>query len=780
MDDGVIDVSAETGKRGSPPIAWLARHWPLLLIVPVFVALGVLYSVTVPIFETPDEPLHYAYVYRLAQGQGLPPISLSANEWEQGEAHQPPLYYAIGALLTRGITIAPDEALYVRNPYSARGEPDAPGNKNVVLHTGDDPFPYQGVSLAVHLLRWFSVLCSAATVAFTYALALAIAPTRREIAAGAAALVAFNPQFVFNSASVSNDSLVTLLTTLVLYLSVRVIVGLARPAHAPEVWRPIALGALAGLAALTKLSGLAAALLIPCAYVGLTCRQRANLRLRDCLRRNLLRPLAIAGVVLLLLAGWWYARNAIVYHDPLGMRAIQVAFSKRETLLPWPDVAREMLESFVSYWGVFGWMNVLTDEFFYTLVRVLSILGGVGAVLFVARVRWRLGTLRDHRWPAVLLLLIWIATMLASLASWTRTITGPQGRLLFPAIAAIAVLLFAGLTAWLPRRFAPHVAVGVAALLATLCAIIPSRSIAPAYAQPRRIALEETPPDMRGLDIRFGDQFFLLGYDLGDDSVPVGESLHLRLYWVALTRMSTNHTFYVHIFGQQGERIGSVDTYPGGGNYPTTLWVPGDVICEEYAIPVDREAAAPVAARVRVGVYGSSSQEYLPATDARGTPLDHNPVIAQVRVAPRQAAGYQPAHPLSADFANKLRLDGYALRPAGFGLGDTWQISLYWHLLGRTVNDYTVFVHLVDQAGQIVSQVDEQPQSGDYPTSFWQIGDSVEDTHCLQLSQTLAPGEYYLHVGLYLLETNERLAVLGEAEPADHVTIGPITIEGAQ
>ena len=789
MDEDVIDVSNGTGcqRRESLGVC-LARHWPILLIVPIFVALGVLYSIKVPIFETPDEPLHYAYVLRLAQGQGLPPLAVSTDEWEQGEAHQPPLYYAIGALLTRSIDIDTSETPYLRNPYSARGEPDSTGNKNAVLHYTTESYPYRRVALAVHILRWFSILCSAVTVVLTYALALAIAPTRREIAAGAAALVAFNPQFLFISASANNDPLVTLFATLLLYLCVRVLNGQVAAGQSRSVRMPIALGVVAGLAALTKLSGLVAALLIPCAYVGLACRQRvreaahtgAHTRLRDCLRSDVLKPIAIAGGMLLLVAGWWYIRNAIVYHDPLGMAAISAAFSKREVPLATLQVMREMLESFVSYWGVFGWMNVLTDEFFYVLVRILSLLGIVGTLLFLLRVRWQVGSLRNHRWSAIALLLVWILLMLVSLASWTRTITGPQGRLIFPAIAAISILLFAGLTAWIPRRRAPHLAVGVATVLIVLATVIPFRSIMPAYAQPKRMALEETPQDMRGLDIRFGDELFLLGYDLVDESVTVGQDLHVRLYWLALERMTTDYTFYVHVFGQQGTRIGRVDTYPGGGNYPTSLWVPGDVICEEYAVPIASDAAAPAAAAVRVGVYGSSSTDYLQATDTRDQELDHNPVIAHVRIAPVQSLTYKPPHVLSANYADKIRLDGYSITSSGNAQGDTWDIGLYWHALGRTIYDYTVFVHLVDQQGQIVDQVDEQPLSGYYPTSFWQMGENIEDLHQLELSADLAPGEYYLHVGLYLLETNERLPLVGSEEPADHVVLGPITVKGAQ
>ena len=54
----------------------------------------------------------------------------------------------------------------------------------------------------------------------------------RRLALPAAALVAFNPQFLFNSASVNNDNLITLLASLIIWQSWPCCATVSRPAAA--------------------------------------------------------------------------------------------------------------------------------------------------------------------------------------------------------------------------------------------------------------------------------------------------------------------------------------------------------------------------------------------------------------------------------------------------------------------------------------------------------------------------------------------------------------------
>ncbi len=76
--------------------------------------------------------------------------------------------------------------------------------------------------------------------------------------------------------------------------------------------------------------------------------------------------------------------------------------------------------------------------------------------------------------------------------------------------------------------------------------------------------------------------------------------------------------------------------------------------------------------------------------------------------------------------------------------------------------DYTVFVHILDEEQRIWGQEDIGPVHGTYPTSQWKEGEIIEDIHSVRLSYEAPPGEYQIEVGLYLLSTMARLRVLDE------------------
>jgi hypothetical protein len=55
---------------------------------------------------------------------------------------------------------------------------------------------------------------------------------------------------------------------------------------------------------------------------------------------------------------------------------------------------------------------------------------------------------------------------------------------------------------------------------------------------------------------------------------------------------------------------------------------------------------------------------------------------------------------------------------------------------------------------------------GTFPTSQWTPGETVVDPYLVQLSADLPPGDYRIHVGLYLLATGQRLPVVDESGAA--------------
>jgi hypothetical protein len=122
---------------------------------------------------------------------------------------------------------------------------------------------------------------------------------------------------------------------------------------------------------------------------------------------------------------------------------------------------------------------------------------------------------------------------------------------------------------------------------------------------------------------------------------------------------------------------------------------------------------------------------------------------------------------LRVSFERGIELLGYDLAP---GLPGT-QLRLFWRAGAALDMDYSVFVHL-RQGDQMMAQSDSYPAQGYYPTRLWRPGDVVADDHHLTASVNAGEG-YSLFVGLYMLQTMERLQILdgSGAVIADAVTI---------
>lgn len=126
----------------------------------------------------------------------------------------------------------------------------------------------------------------------------------------------------------------------------------------------------------------------------------------------------------------------------------------------------------------------------------------------------------------------------------------------------------------------------------------------------------EAPPISHSRVVTLGRQVQLLGYDLSSDLIAPGETLTLTLTWRALTEMSTDYTVFTHVLAPDGSMAGQQDRQPVAGTYPTSLWVPREVVRDVYAIPVSA-AAAPGEHRLEVGMYVAETGTRLsvPETD---------------------------------------------------------------------------------------------------------------------------------------------------------------------
>jgi hypothetical protein len=732
------------------PLSWLRARverisWlDIRLVLAIFLVLGLVYSLVTPIMEALDEVWHFAVIHHISH-QGQLPVQPSdpaeTGLWRQ-QGSQPPLYYLTGALLTAWIDTTDFPGLVVYNPHASGGHPEVEGNKNILLHDPQaEAFPYRGTALAIHLLRLYSLALGALTVYGVYRIGLHIVPSRPHLAGFAAALVAFNPQFLFIHGGVINDTLAIALSTWVIE---RLIWLSGQPLSLRRLPRWALVGGGIGLAMLSKLSAGFLLPLVTLLIIYLSWRQRDW--------RWGVTALALVGAVALLVSGWWFFRNWRLYGEPTGLSRFIPVAGARPGQFGIHDYLAELGGLELSFWGVFGWFSILADPpvyvFFQTLDR-LALAGGLYGLWQLARERIRVPRLALERLG---LLACWLLILGVALYRWTRDVMGTQGRLMFPGVASVGVGLAVGLGCLLPRRWRYTGFVSISAILLAISVVAPFRYIASAYRRPPVIAQASLVPER--IHVRYGDWAELVGYDITQRSLDPGEPLSLTLYWRALRSVNRNYHLYIHLRGPDGAVLGQLDTYPGWGMYPTRIWEPGPIIADHYRIPIEVRPKEPIVGRIEVGFTAGGGSLPEVSRDPQGREI--TPIIGRFKInspaskAPAVADGPNFRGPQGGTIAlADWRLIGGQGEIRSLVPGETLPLTLEWVPLARPAADYRVFVHLVGSDLQPLAQSDGEPQSGNYPTSWWEPGERIEETRLLSVPETLPAGSYRLLVGLY-------------------------------
>jgi len=731
----------------------------------VFLALGLVYGLVIPPFENLDEIEHFGVIRYIADTGRLPVHGTPAAKTYhyRQEASQPPLYYLLSAGWVRLLGLRADDAeAYLRfNPRVACG----PGaaflydNRAILYHNPHlDRFPWSGALRMLHLLRFWSTLPQVLTVVGTYALARRALPGRPAIHLLATAIVAFNPQFLFVASGVNNDNLVIPLATWSLYLV------LCLWQEGLSVRRAFGLGFLIGLAGLSKLSGW---LLLPLALGVILLRALRPLRREhDCSSSKIGHwvighwSLVIGHSLLVILpalalSGWWFWRNWRLYGDPTALAPMLQLVGLRESpIYPWSGAGL----MFRSFWGQIPCSFYPAG--FYILYVLLTALGVIGLAW-----GWRrLAT--GERW-AIALCAAWFLLVVAGWMRWNLMTPAPGGRLLFPALPAVALLLATGISSLIGHWSFGHWSLVILLLFSALWAVA---GILPAfYAPPPRYSDAAAIRSQHPIDARFGDSIHLLGYDLRAREAQ--HSLDLTLYWQATAPIPEDYIMALQLVSPvPGDNTlrWTYDSWPGHGNYPTSAWRPGEVIRDRYRFRLPAADFLTQAWDLQVVLY-KPEKGGLPVRVGE-TLVGNRLILHRLRLPERE-----PVCPESGRLSSDVRLGGSVAlthaevvpEPEGA------RVLLCWKSLAPLERDYQVFVHLYDASGTLVAAGDGPPMGGAFPSSLWQPGDIVMDIHILQ-DVALQVGNR-VAVGWYNLQSGERLPATrnGERMLDDAVVIWP-------
>jgi len=127
----------------------------------------------------------------------------------------------------------------------------------------------------------------------------------------------------------------------------------------------------------------------------------------------------------------------------------------------------------------------------------------------------------------------------------------------------------------------------------------------------------------------------------------------------------------------------------------------------------------------------------------------------------------------NSETGDEIRLVGYSLLDDRLAAGDIVQITLFWRADRTLARRYKVFVHMLDEANQIVGQRDAEPGGGAKLTTLWEPDEMIADNYGLPIHPATPPGNYRVEVGVYDAETGQRMLT---PEGTSEVWLEPLSV----
>lgn len=719
-------------------------QWILLF----YVVFGAIYLPSTPVFEANDEIWHFGYIQHIRDTGSLPVQVFDGEDTlYQQHGSQPPLYYALAALLTSPLSIDDVDSYRLLNPYVSANQPDSFGNKNLTIRDESQSM-IRGAGLVVAILRLAGLVLGAVTIVFVYKIGELVAPQRPTVAFAAAAITGLNPMFIYVSASVNNDTLAMALNGAVILLLLRTIRDGFQRRYT------VAIALLFALSCLTKLTSL---VLLP---VLLGTALYVQHKTSD--RRGLLAFIYLFALSWLLIAGWWYLRNLQLYGEPFGIVMMSNIAGPRSLNFSAVDLFAEFQQFRMSYWGLFGALNIQVTSIFYVLLDLMTFLSFLGLAFLIlqllaisdfAYARYELAHLLTL---LSALVLIWLGVVI-----WSTLTYAAEGRIVFPLIAVISPLLAVGLVEivwWIvfslrppnlefvragdavPKELLHDTMLWQLRILGIVALFAPLTVIASQYSAPQPVA--EIPEKAREVYAEFGD-VALVAYERINRRYATGDRVRLKLYWQVLEQSAADNSILLTLVDDNRQEIGRYSTYPGAGSLRTSSWQPGAIYPDEYLINIFSTAYGRYPFDLHIEWEDSHNDISIVPTDAEGAVIE--PVLldigAVVTLRSQSAASDFNEIPMERQpkFDEAIILESFQL-DLEFN-----EIILNWKAETAPAENYTVFVHMLDEDGRILTQADAPPR---LPTQYWRWGESYTTYHRFPAGFNMI--DHQVIVGLYI------------------------------
>lgn len=284
------------------------------------------------------------------------------------------------------------------------------------------------------------------------------------------------------------------------------------------------------------------------------------------------------------------------------------------------------------------------------------------------------------------------------------------------------------------------------------------------------------PPTLQSAALS-GGEAELVGYEWADTAVTAGDFVPLTL---ALRTPNGTADYYVPVV-----QVGNLTyEFTTDSHLISPNWWPGEVIIERFDLALPHDLAAG-AYPVTVQLKNLSQDVLYPEQAALGTltvaaaanPPDTEGLLANFR----QRVGLVQAVVVANGRMHRAIWTEEAAVQAQ--PGDTLHLILEWVSLAKAEESYTIFVHLIDGANTPHVALDYTPLGGAAPTHLWipkwLPGQHYLDPYRMVIPEDLAPGTYWIEVGLYEMVNGRRLHISDEEGNlnGDRFILGPVVVE---
>lgn len=441
----------------TPQARHLSLSWTLILVVILAIVRGVLYLSIFPPFLAPDEPAHFEAIRLIGQEKKWPTVEVYATTPMHPEMVSTFEKYRIWYLANQDSSnqnLGLTTGLFT-DYYAAQISAGAVrANSYLMLyHLTLAPLSAATASFdlttQVYLLRFVSVLFTAATVVIAWFTVRTIFPAQPGLALAVVSFITLWPMRTHVGASVTVDSLAELLASAFFLLLVKIWI------NGFSLLKAAGLVSLVALALLTKpttfflLPSLAAALTV---FLG---------------RRLKWSPRLTAGL-LALLVGLTLIGSILLHQYSSGGRQVFSLLATPFNLPAWEDLVTDRPLSFyvgalnfavLSFAGLFGWSNIHIPWVWVRWWAVGLFLVGLGSSIFCYQSL--LGPAREeHSQQQKSILIFLLLALIFSLIGVVTPIIGSESsswgihsRYYFPAIIPLALYLYLGFRQLFPRRW---------------------------------------------------------------------------------------------------------------------------------------------------------------------------------------------------------------------------------------------------------------------------------------------------------------------------------------